>query len=312
MPGRALPAAQPHTEFTTSSVVPGPGDGVIDRFRRAQFLEAEHGELFAHRGDEVFGVALGDHDLTTPWRRRGRRGDAATCGNVQPDVAAIRRPSNDSAGRPAARRFTPYDGNPATAGYARANDRPAGGGRYVLYWMIGARRAEWNFALEHAVGRGAGARPRPGRVRAAAARLPVGVGPLPPLRHRRHGRQRPRLRRAGRDLLPVRRAAPRRRARPAGGAGRRGGAGRDRRRARLLPARAWSRARPSDAAGAARRRRRQRPAARCAPPTTPIRPAYAFRRFVQNTLRRPPGRPSAGPAAGRRPGRRRARRCPRP
>lgn len=32
-----------------------------------------------------------------------------------------------------------------------ANDRPAGGGRYVLYWMIGARRAQWNFALEHAV-----------------------------------------------------------------------------------------------------------------------------------------------------------------
>ena len=31
------------------------------------------------------------------------------------------------------------------------NDRPAGGGRYVLYWMIGARRAQWNFALEHAV-----------------------------------------------------------------------------------------------------------------------------------------------------------------
>ena len=33
-----------------------------------------------------------------------------------------------------------------------ANDQPAGGGRYVLYWMIGARRAQWNFALEHAVG----------------------------------------------------------------------------------------------------------------------------------------------------------------
>ena len=31
------------------------------------------------------------------------------------------------------------------------NLRPAGGGRYVLYWMIGARRAQWNFALEHAV-----------------------------------------------------------------------------------------------------------------------------------------------------------------
>ncbi|MBP7778055.1 MAG: deoxyribodipyrimidine photolyase [Acidobacteria bacterium] len=31
-----------------------------------------------------------------------------------------------------------------------ANERPAGGGRYVLYWMIGARRARWNFALEHA------------------------------------------------------------------------------------------------------------------------------------------------------------------
>jgi len=31
------------------------------------------------------------------------------------------------------------------------NLRPAGGGRYVLYWMIGARRARWNFALEHAV-----------------------------------------------------------------------------------------------------------------------------------------------------------------
>ncbi len=33
-----------------------------------------------------------------------------------------------------------------------ANDQPAGGGRYVLYWMIGARRAQWSFALEHAVG----------------------------------------------------------------------------------------------------------------------------------------------------------------
>ncbi len=31
------------------------------------------------------------------------------------------------------------------------NNRPAGRGRYVLYWMIGARRATWNFALEHAI-----------------------------------------------------------------------------------------------------------------------------------------------------------------
>lgn len=31
------------------------------------------------------------------------------------------------------------------------NDRPATTGRYVLYWMVGARRARWNFALDHAV-----------------------------------------------------------------------------------------------------------------------------------------------------------------
>ena len=32
-----------------------------------------------------------------------------------------------------------------------ANDQPAGGGRYVLYWMVGAPRAPWSFALAHAV-----------------------------------------------------------------------------------------------------------------------------------------------------------------
>ncbi|MGE0812106.1 MAG: deoxyribodipyrimidine photolyase [Vicinamibacterales bacterium] len=31
-------------------------------------------------------------------------------------------------------------------------DRPAGGGRYVLYWMVGARRARSSFALDRAVG----------------------------------------------------------------------------------------------------------------------------------------------------------------
>ncbi|HTJ45329.1 MAG TPA: deoxyribodipyrimidine photolyase [Kofleriaceae bacterium] len=33
------------------------------------------------------------------------------------------------------------------------NDRPIARGRYVLYWMIAARRARWSFALDHAIAR---------------------------------------------------------------------------------------------------------------------------------------------------------------
>ena len=41
MPGRAFPAAQPHTEFTTMSVVPLALDGFVDGFRRVQLLETD-------------------------------------------------------------------------------------------------------------------------------------------------------------------------------------------------------------------------------------------------------------------------------
>ncbi len=34
-------------------------------------------------------------------------------------------------------------------------DRPVGPGRYVLYWMIAARRTRWSFALDHALARAA-------------------------------------------------------------------------------------------------------------------------------------------------------------
>ena len=41
MPGRALPAAQPHTELTTIIVVPGCLTAVVDGLGCAQIFEAQ-------------------------------------------------------------------------------------------------------------------------------------------------------------------------------------------------------------------------------------------------------------------------------
>jgi hypothetical protein len=83
-------------------------------------------------------------------------------------------------------------------------------------------------------------RPRAGQaapgVRAAAPRVPLGQRSLAPLRPRRHGGQRRRVRRGRRHLLSVRRARGRGRPRPARRAGRARRGGGHRPPARLLPA----------------------------------------------------------------------------
>ena len=58
-----------------------------------------------------------------------------------------------------------------------ANDAPlASGGRYVLYWMIAARRARLELRARSRARARAGARPAAARARGAARRLSVGVG----------------------------------------------------------------------------------------------------------------------------------------
>ena len=64
--------------------------------------------------------------------------------------------------------------------------------------MIAARRAQANFALDRALVHARRAGPAAAGVRAAAGRLPVGVGTLPPVRARRHGGQRAGVRSPGR------------------------------------------------------------------------------------------------------------------
>ena len=52
-------AEHPHTEFTTTSVVPlAFCKSRIHFFGRAQLLHAESGEVLAHRGDEALVVHL--------------------------------------------------------------------------------------------------------------------------------------------------------------------------------------------------------------------------------------------------------------
>ena len=56
MPGRALPAAQPHIELTTIITVPVRVQGRVHIIRRAQFLHANAREFRAHRRNEWFRV----------------------------------------------------------------------------------------------------------------------------------------------------------------------------------------------------------------------------------------------------------------
>ena len=143
------------------------------------------------------------------------------------------------------------------------NDAPvASPGRYVLYWMIAARRARSNFALDRAIEHARA--PRAGRSwssRRCAAAI-RGRRRASTLRARRHGRQRAApSTQPGVRYLPVRRADARGRApacsRRSRGRGRRG---RHRRLPLLLPA-ADGGARRRASAGAARGGRRQRAAA---------------------------------------------------
>ena len=54
-PGRALPAAHPHTELTMIMSVPGVVvTACVDLAGRAQLFHAETGEFLAHRRHETF------------------------------------------------------------------------------------------------------------------------------------------------------------------------------------------------------------------------------------------------------------------
>ena len=53
IPGRARPAAQPHTEFTISSVVPGVFN-CSSTARALEFFGADRTELPPHRGNQHF------------------------------------------------------------------------------------------------------------------------------------------------------------------------------------------------------------------------------------------------------------------
>ena len=59
MPGRALPAAQPHTELTTIIVVPSWATAWSTVAGGAQLLDAKAGQLLAHRGHELFWIRHG-------------------------------------------------------------------------------------------------------------------------------------------------------------------------------------------------------------------------------------------------------------
>ena len=66
MPGRAFPAAQPQTEFTTTISVPGvPWTAWLDIRGRPQFLDPEAGQLFSHRRDEKLWIHSGPFLLCT-------------------------------------------------------------------------------------------------------------------------------------------------------------------------------------------------------------------------------------------------------
>ena len=87
-----------------------------------------------------------------------------------------------------------------------ANDAPVRPERaYVLYWMVAARRARANFALQRAVELAVELAPAADRLRAAACRLSLGERPPARLRAAGHGRQRPGLRPDAGALLPLRR-----------------------------------------------------------------------------------------------------------
>ena len=56
MPGRALPAAQPQTEFVTISTVPLAGKDAVNVGGGARLFETMAREVFAHRCNQNFGI----------------------------------------------------------------------------------------------------------------------------------------------------------------------------------------------------------------------------------------------------------------